>query len=155
MTASSKSILDPFCCGVGKICLLESSDRSEVNKNNSVSDVSKVLMGGFESFVELMKDGVGFDVKYDWFRFNSKRIKLYLVDLGKASKENKQRVKDHFGSSSWVSLSVEQRKRHSLYKCKECLCKEKNRSVLCLFPIKKAAMQKNGSARWFNEAQSL
>ena len=132
----AKSILNPFCCGFGKICLLECARRSDVNKNSSVVDVGEVLYHGFQSFLELMKEGIGFDVTYQFFKSSAKSMKLNLADLGKSKHETKKQVVEYFCKKSWLDLTSAQRKRHSLYGCKECKNKEKNRKMLALFPVK-------------------
>eukprot|EP00111_Clytia_hemisphaerica_P006262 TCONS_00018123-protein len=131
------SILDPFCCGFGKIILIECCDRNRFNKNSSVVDISNVLKSGLEHFVELMNEGNGFDVKRKWFNDNTKKIKTCLETLGKRAHATRKQLMDGFSSTAWLKLSVAQRGRHSLFECKGCLNNENLRSMLRLFPINK------------------
>ena len=102
----------------------------EFNKNSSVVNVSDVLKKEFEKFVEIFKDGSGFDVDYQWYRRNVCKIKECIQRIGRKSVDIKKKLFECFSVEKW--LSVEAKSRHSLFGCRECL-KEKYREYMCLF----------------------
>ena len=128
------TIADPVCCGFAKVGVYSTSTEG----NNRYC---------FELFEEVF----GFEVEYDWYRRNILKAKALFQCLGKKSALEKAEVLRVFSVENWKALDDRERRKHALFKCRECLKKDKYRCVLGKFPIGKKDMkgQKKGKEFWF------
>ena len=130
------TIVDPLCCGFGKIVMYQLSVESctSVSKSSSVVNVSGVLRKEFEQFVSIFEEGTNFDIEYEWYRRNVSKIKESIQRLGRLSSANKNKVVGCFSREKW--LSVDAKSNHSLFNCQECLGKYHECLSLFLIGVK-------------------
>ena len=152
----STSIMDLFSCSFAKgisyelftsnLCLLRMTGEPQP------VFASRVVTQRFNKYCEIFGNGINFAVTQKQFVDKLSKIEDRIRLWGKANCKHKQDFLSKFNSQTWSKLSYDQKSKHKIFDCDQCIEDEESKSMYLTYPLKTMLEKKRATEKgWVKE----